>query len=138
MSAGFAPLSLGTETAGSNVYPASRAGLYALRPTLGAIASEGMYRTTKSFDGVGAMAKTPLDLSYLVESILSPGARETPAVYGLKGALKSGWDGLRVGIAESTWGSPNVEKWGFGYVVSLSTISAPRILIWIRRKSTTV
>lgn len=79
---------------------------------------DGVYRTTKSFDGVGAMAKTPLDLAYSVESILTPEVRAKLPVDDFNIALQSKWEDLRVGIAEPTWGSHNFEKWGSGYVVS--------------------
>ncbi len=72
VSAGFAPYSLGTETGGSLVYPARKAALYAMRPSLGTVSTEGLYRISRSFDGVRAMAKTPYDLAFLVESILRP------------------------------------------------------------------
>ena len=91
-----------------------------MRPTLGTVSADGAYCTTKSFDGVGAMAKTPFDLSHLVGSILSPEARARLPVDGFKGALNASWEELRVRIADATWGSPNVEKWGSGRVVSSS------------------
>jgi hypothetical protein len=100
--------------------------------------NDGVYRTTKSFDGVGAMAKTPLDLLHLVECILTPGAKEELLAGGCEGALDCGWEGLRVGIAESTWGSPNLEKWGSGYVVSAFTLLVPSILIYNRKENMTV
>jgi len=119
ISAGFAPLALGTETGGSNVYPASKAGLYGMRPTLGSVASEGVFRCTKSLDGIGAMARTPLDLSLLVETIMTPSARARLPVDGFAGALKGSWEGLRVGVADPTWESGNEEKWKSAHVVSI-------------------
>jgi amidase len=109
VSAGFVPMSLGTETGGSLVYPASKAGLYAMRPTLGSVSPKGVFRISKSYDGIGAMARTPLDLSLLVEGILSPGFGKS---FG--GFLTKSWEGLRVGVVESTYGVSSEEnkvKW---------------------------
>lgn len=75
VSAGFAPFSLGTETGGSLVYPASKSGLFAMKPTNGTTSASRVFRISRSFDGVGAMAKTPADLALLVESILTPEQR---------------------------------------------------------------
>lgn len=91
-----------------------------MRPTLGSVSSDGVFRGTRSFDGVGAMARTPLDLSHLVETILTPSARTKVPDDGFTSALKGSWEGLRVGIAESTWESGNKEKWESRYVVSTS------------------
>jgi len=112
------PLCLGTETGGSTVYPASKAGLYAIRPTLGTVSAEGVFRISRSFDGVGAMARTPGDLAVLVECILKPEVREKLGKEGFRGELigKKGWEGLRVGLLDSTW-SGRKEKWGQGAVV---------------------
>ena len=72
VSAGFAPLSLGTETRGSLVYPASKAGLYAMRPAHGSVSAKGVFRISRSFDVIGLMARTPYDVNLLAESILTP------------------------------------------------------------------
>jgi Amidase len=72
VSAGFTPLSLGTETRGSLVYPASKAGLYAMRPAHGSVSAKGVFRISRSFDVIGLMARTPYDVNLLAESILTP------------------------------------------------------------------
>ncbi|KAG0649654.1 Glutamyl-tRNA(Gln) amidotransferase subunit A [Hyphodiscus hymeniophilus] len=117
ISAGFAPLALGTETGGSNVYPASKAGLYGIRPTLRTISSDGVFRCTKSFDGVGAMARAPLDLSHVIETILAPEARAKLPVDAFAGSLMGSWEGLRVGIADSTWGGEEKAKWASSHIL---------------------
>ena len=117
VSAGFAPLSLGTETGGSLVYPASKAGLFAMKPTNGTVSSIGVFRISRSFDGIGAMAKTPADLAVLIESILIPEAREKLPADGYKSTLMRGWEGLRVGMVESTWGTGWKDKWSSEPVV---------------------
>jgi Asp-tRNA(Asn)/Glu-tRNA(Gln) amidotransferase A subunit family amidase len=99
-----------------------------MRPTLGSVASDGVFRGTRSFDGVGAMARTPLDLSHLVETIFTASARAKLPVDGFAGALKGKWEGLRVGIAESTWESGDKDKWLVPRVVRSSLSLLWRIL----------
>ncbi|GLA27012.1 hypothetical protein AnigIFM63326_004199 [Aspergillus niger] len=66
VSAGFAPLSLGTETSGSVCMPANRAGLYSITASRGSVPMEGIFRLSKDFDKLGAMAKCPEDLGLLM------------------------------------------------------------------------
>jgi amidase len=100
VSAGFIPFSIGTETGGSLVYPASKAGLYAMRPSLGSVSAKGCFRISRSFDGVGAMAKTPGDLGPLIEAILTIEAKGKVPDGGFGAVMKggSGWEGMRVGF----------------------------------------
>lgn len=91
------------------VYPASKAGLYAMRPTLGIVSSRGVFRISKTYDGIGAMARTPLDLSLLVESILTPSMSRTFGKF-----LTKIWAGLRIGVVDPTYGVSSDEtraKW---------------------------
>ena len=120
VSAGFVPLSLGTETGGSLVYPASKAGLYAMRPAQGSVSANGVFRISRSFDAIGSMARTPYDLCLLTESILTPEARAKLPENGYKDSLSASWEGLRVGILPSTWGGEgkgHEAKWGASPVV---------------------
>jgi amidase len=123
VSAGFAPLSLGTETGGSCVYPASKAGLYSVKPGRGYVSANGVFRISRSFDAIGAMARTPCDLSLLTESILTPEARSKLPESGFQNSLTGSWQGLKVGILPSTWGidgdAKNKLKWETSPVVVL-------------------
>jgi amidase len=83
------------------VYPARKAGIYAIRPALGTVSAK--FRITRSFDGVGGMAKTLNDLAVLTENILAPKTRGNLQSGGFKGVMTGKWDGLRIGIAESAW-----------------------------------
>lgn len=57
VSAGFAPLSLGTETPGSICMPENRVGLYSTKVTSGTIPTEVLFTLSRDFDGLGGMAK---------------------------------------------------------------------------------
>lgn len=119
MSAGFVPLSLGTETGGSTVFPASKAGLYAMKPSYGSVAADGVFRISRSFDGVGAMAKTAVDLAVLVESILAEEARTRIPDGGYRSVMNGSWEGVKVGILGLGWGRKELGKWGSPDVVRL-------------------
>ncbi|KAK3682983.1 amidase signature domain-containing protein [Podospora appendiculata] len=91
VAAGFSPLAMGAETIGSIVTPASRAALYALKPTVGVQDAEGMYTLTDFFDSPGPMAKLPGDLLALAEILLGRSFRSE----GL-----GSWEGLSVGFLD--------------------------------------
>lgn len=69
VSAGFATVSLGVETDGLVVAPASRVALYAMKPTIGTISMDGVVPVAKSLDSVGGMARSPQDLASVTEHI---------------------------------------------------------------------
>lgn len=71
VAAGFSPLALGSETIGSIITPASRAALYALKPTIGLQDASGDFRMTDFFDCPGPMAKSVDDLVVLSEILLN-------------------------------------------------------------------
>ena len=100
VSAGFAPLSLATETGGSCAWPASRAALYALRPTVGNVSMNGVCGISKTFDGVGAMAKSSHDLALLCEAILTPAARENIPQADFISAMSGTWENISIGFLD--------------------------------------
>lgn len=53
IAAGMVPVTLGTQTAGSIVRPASYCGIYGVKPSFGLIPRTGMLKTTDSLDTVG-------------------------------------------------------------------------------------
>ncbi|OMP83535.1 putative amidase [Diplodia seriata] len=103
VAAGFAPLAVATDTVGSLMAPANRAGLYALKPTVGEVPADGVLACSASFDAVGAAAKSAADLTFLVDAAMRPLGRElgegTPLRYRLF-QVRSRWNGLRVGFVD--------------------------------------
>ena len=96
MAAGFAPVSIGTETDGSLVQPATRAALYGMKATPGSVNTAGIQPISPAFDSVGGLAKTPEDLANIMGILL--GRTDDPSV------LKGSWKGLRVGFVDpSLW-----------------------------------
>ena len=78
VSAGYAPVSIGTETAGSLVSPATRAALYTLKATIGSVSQKGMYPISHTFDAVGPIAKTPYDLAIMMNLLMEKHAPGYP------------------------------------------------------------
>jgi Asp-tRNA(Asn)/Glu-tRNA(Gln) amidotransferase A subunit family amidase len=62
------PLSIGTQTAGSIIRPASYCGVFGFKPSFGLLPRTGMLKTTDSLDQIGFFARTPQDLQLLFDS----------------------------------------------------------------------
>lgn len=102
ISAGFAPLSLGTETSGSICMPANCAGLYSMKATGGTIPTEGLFTLSRDFDGLGGMAKSPEDLGLLIN--LLNGTHDSDAR-----SLK--WEDISVGFVDPVvWNAFQFQK----------------------------
>ncbi|KAH7061087.1 amidase signature domain-containing protein [Macrophomina phaseolina] len=102
VAAGFAPLAVGTDTVGSLITPANRAALYALKPTVGEVPTDGVFVLSRSFDAVGGMAKSASDLTFLMDAMMEPVGKEletTPLRYRLF-QVRSQWSGLRCGFVD--------------------------------------
>ncbi|KAF2257469.1 amidase signature enzyme [Trematosphaeria pertusa] len=107
VSAGFSPLSLGTETDGSLVQPAARAALYALKPTVGSTDHRGVWTLSKRFDAVGAIAKSVSDLALATEMLHTMEVRSRLPEDGYLSFLSKSFTGLKVGfLDESQWHLP--------------------------------
>jgi Asp-tRNA(Asn)/Glu-tRNA(Gln) amidotransferase A subunit family amidase len=64
---GQVPLSLGTQTGGSVIRPASYCGVYAIKPTWNAVSHEGFKVCAASFDTVGWYGRSADDLGLLAD-----------------------------------------------------------------------
>jgi amidase len=104
VSAGFGIVSLGVETDGSIVSPASRAALYAMKPTIGTVSMDGVIPVSKSLDSVGAMARSPADLVVIMGMLQETGPDHNNS---LSQFMTRRWDGLRIGfVDEEIWKLP--------------------------------
>lgn len=92
VAAGFAPISIATESNGSIVYPAGRTGLYGLKLTVGAVPCDGCQANSEWIFGAGAMAKSTLEVSDTVSALLQNN--------DLSPYLTGSWDGIRVGFVD--------------------------------------
>jgi amidase len=78
-----APIGLGTQTAGSTIRPGSFCGIYAMKPTWGAISREGLKMLALSLDTLGLFARSAEDLDLLADALED---RVPPAPFDLRGA----------------------------------------------------
>jgi Asp-tRNA(Asn)/Glu-tRNA(Gln) amidotransferase A subunit family amidase len=78
------PVALGTHARGSTIRPASFCGVYALKPTFGAINRQGSFSMAYSMDHVGAFAGTLSDMWTTARYIASEagGDPSHPGLYG--------------------------------------------------------
>ncbi|KAL9624665.1 MAG: hypothetical protein Q9160_001019 [Pyrenula sp. 1 TL-2023] len=97
VSAGFAPISIGTETGGSLVMPANRAALYTIKPSIGLVPQSGIVPISDFCDAAGPMTTTVTDLANTLDAIVDPKLRPSE---GYASALTSTWDGLRIGCLD--------------------------------------
>ncbi|KAI9772633.1 MAG: hypothetical protein M1840_000227 [Geoglossum simile] len=99
VSAGFAPVSIGTDTAGSLINPAIRAALYAMRLTVGLAPMEGVLPVCPLYDTGGPMAKSVKDMADMVDIIVD---RSSPHVSadGYAQFLCGDWSDLSVGTLD--------------------------------------
>lgn len=74
VAADMVPCSLGTQTAGSIIRPASYCGVYGFKPTYGLIPRTGVLKTTDTLDTIGFFGKSVEDLEILLESLRVQGA----------------------------------------------------------------
>jgi Asp-tRNA(Asn)/Glu-tRNA(Gln) amidotransferase A subunit family amidase len=89
---GMVPWSLGSQTAGSIVRPASYVGVYGFKPSYGSIARIGMLKTTDTLDQVGFFTRSVGDLAPIFDALRVHGAdyplvhetldRHVPVEYG--------------------------------------------------------
>lgn len=66
VAAGYVPLSVATETAGSIAYPASATGIVGIKPTVGLVSRRGVIPISHFQDSPGPMARTVPDLALLL------------------------------------------------------------------------
>lgn len=71
VAAGLVPVALGSDTGGSVRIPASLCGIYAYRPTHGAIPTQGVVPLAPSYDTVGLLAASPEGLERFARVLLS-------------------------------------------------------------------
>lgn len=76
VAAGFCAASIGTETSGSLLHPASRNGLVTVKPTVGLISRAGIVPITHSQDTAGPMTRTVCDAAMLLNVLAARDPRD--------------------------------------------------------------
>lgn len=87
-------MAIGTETEGSLICPATRQGLWTIKPKLGTVSNAGIMPISIYFDVAGPMCKTVEDTVNLLDALRSP-ETESSLLKAVKGA--EGWKDLRIG-----------------------------------------
>ncbi|HQN42543.1 MAG TPA: amidase family protein [Anaerolineaceae bacterium] len=103
VAAGEAPLSLGTDTAGSIRQPAAFCGVVGLKPTYGRVSRHGLIAFASSLDCPGPLARTVIDAALMLQAIAGPDPHDATAarvpVPDYISALEEGVRGLRIGLS---------------------------------------
>lgn len=79
------PIALGTQTGGSTIRPASFCGVFAMKPTWGIVAREGLKIYSVTLDTLGWYARSVADLALLAD-VFAIADDSPPAPFVLKGA----------------------------------------------------
>lgn len=106
VAAGFAPLSLGSDTEGSIINPASRGALFGLRPSTGVTSRTGVVPIASSVDTTGPLGKSAWDIAVSLEIMAGydaddaftwPAEEFRPDNY-TQFLNPDGFQGLRIGV----------------------------------------
>ena len=115
---GIAPASIGTETNGSIVCPASINGVVGIKPTVGLVSRDGIIPISSSQDTAGPMARSVYDAAIVLDAISGRDPKDTatfkiPGDYDFKGLTKLDADylnGKRIGVIKVSEDAPQVTK----------------------------
>jgi aspartyl-tRNA(Asn)/glutamyl-tRNA(Gln) amidotransferase subunit A len=116
VAAGFAPVSLGSDTGGSIRQPAALCGVVGVKPTYGAVSRYGLVAFASSLDQIGPFSTTVADSALLLETIGGHDPMDSTSIpepaAALSVMLERGVEGLRVGrITDLPGGAdPDVEQ----------------------------
>ena len=108
VSAGYSSIALGTDSIGSLISPATRAALYALKPTPGSVDMSGIYPVSAPFDAVGGMAKSVIDLAAITDILLESNGQESRNSEKPADCLPKTFRGLNIGFLDPrVWQYPS-------------------------------
>jgi len=99
VAAGFAPISIGTETMGSLMIPSDRAALYTIKPTVKLVPQGGIIPVTHEADSAGPMTKSVQDLADLLDVLVDPSQTKIPEG-GYRSAVTGSWGDIRIGVLD--------------------------------------
>ena len=103
VAAGEAPLSLGTDTAGSIRQPAAFCGVVGMKPTYGRVSRYGLIAFGSSLDCPGPVARNVMDAALMLQAIAGPDPHDSTAalvdVPDYLAELEKDVRGLRIGLS---------------------------------------
>ncbi len=108
VSAGYAPLSLGSDTGGSIRQPAAYCGVVGLKPTYGAVSRYGLVAFASSLDQIGPFSRTVEDAALALNAICGHDRRDSTSMNmthpDYTQGLKDGVQGMRIGLPKEYFG----------------------------------
>jgi aspartyl-tRNA(Asn)/glutamyl-tRNA(Gln) amidotransferase subunit A len=115
------PLAIGTDTGGSTREPAAQCGLVGVKPSLGAVPTEGVVPFAPSLDQPGPLARHVTDAALLHDVIAGTDGELTHAA--TRGARTDDLRGLRVAVVSELCGARNAAgvRARFGVALDLLT-----------------
>jgi aspartyl-tRNA(Asn)/glutamyl-tRNA(Gln) amidotransferase subunit A len=115
VAAGFAPVSLGSDTGGSIRQPASLCGVVGVKPTYGLVSRYGLVAFASSLDQIGPFSTTVADSAAVLEAIAGHDPLDSTSIPepapAISAVLDRGVEGLRIGLISELLGegiSPDV------------------------------
>ncbi|KAI1368526.1 putative glutamyl-tRNA amidotransferase subunit A [Xylaria arbuscula] len=110
VAAGLVPISIGTDTNGSILMPATRNDVFALKPTHGLIPIEGICPISSELDSAGPISRDPWDIAVLLDVMTaSTPNMDTRPLGGYSTRLTGNFEGIRIGVLDpKNWHLPEV------------------------------
>ncbi|MEI8001293.1 MAG: Asp-tRNA(Asn)/Glu-tRNA(Gln) amidotransferase subunit GatA [Actinomycetes bacterium] len=113
VAAGFAPVSLGSDTGGSIRQPAALCGVVGVKPTYGSVSRFGLIAFASSLDQVGPFAASVADAALLLDVVAGPDPFDSTSSprppEPVSATLDQGVSGLRIGIIDELVDADGVE-----------------------------